>query len=523
MRFPFSNTVSSSRKSHGTRNWIQPEANKASSLRSVIMETPIPDYLYLALKQYNGLDARPIVNVGDKVLKGQKIAEARDEFGVPVHAPTSGMVAAISRHPYPDEFGSDAIALCIKTDGLDRWIPRQPEDDLHTLSAQQLIKKIREAGIISLAGSGEFPNREPIDTLIINGAECEPYVTCNQALIREHPENIISGAKILLQIYRAKHCIIAIEENSTDAIDALKPALEDQSIELNLVPARYPASSDKQLIQVLTKKEVPASKRPEDIGVSIINAAAAAAIHNAIISGEPLISRVTTVCGDTLKTPKNFRALIGTPVAFLFELCGIDYSRLSRVVMGGSLTGITLNNLDTPLIKTSDCLIAGSSQEFPSAPTAHECIRCGFCSSACPVGLMPQQLYNSIRAGMTDKAQQQGLDDCIECGACAYICPSHIPLVQYYRYAKFELKDQNVRYEQSRKWQRRFEYRQHRLLENEKRKQGNRHRSLARPEIIETTDTALENFSREQASIEIADAVARVKARKNKKNSEDKT
>ncbi len=521
MKHSFFPATSSSKKSYYFTGGIKPPANKKRSLRSVIMDTPIPEFLYLSLKQYSGPDAIPVVCVGDKVLKGQLLANAEGELGVPIHASTSGTIREITNRIIPDEFGHEAGSICIEADGQDTWITRQPITDFKSLGPELLREKIQLAGICGLGGAGfptgkKFSSNKPIDWLIINGAECEPYITCDQALIREHPETIVSGARILQRICRALHCVIVIEQDKQDAIDALGTAIHDCEIELISVPAKYPSGSERQLIQMLTNQEVPSGKLPQDIGVLTANAGTASAVHNAVINNEPLISRITTVCGDALKTPKNFRALIGTPVSFLLELCGIDYTSLSRLIVGGSLRGFTLKNLDAPIINTTNCLIAGSLREFPPAPAELACIRCGSCTDACPAGLMPQLLYDQIRSNESAKAKQYGLNDCIECGACAYVCPSHIPLVQYYRAAKSDLAAQKLRQRLSAKWQQRFEVRQTRIRLNEKRKKGSRRRSLSRPEGMDVTDTSLENFSRENAKQQIADAVARVKARKDR-------
>ncbi|MBT8147616.1 MAG: electron transport complex subunit RsxC [Gammaproteobacteria bacterium] len=507
--------------SSGLAGGIHPPGHKPHSLRSVIMETPIPDTLIIPFQQHQGSPATPVVRLGESVLKGQILAEAANHSSLPVHAPTSGRVTKIVPHSYPDEFGSQRTAIELQPDGQDRWLSLQPIEDWQALPPADIINRMRLAGICGLGGAGfpahrKFHAEEPANLLIINAVECEPYITADQALLREYAREVISGARILQHASQAAQCVIATESDKMDAIESLREALPESGLELVELSPRYPLGSEKQLVELLTGQQIPTGKHPADLGVLVFNVGTAKAVSDAVHLGRPLISRVTTVCGDTLRTPKNFQVLIGTPVSFLLTLCGVDVDRLDRLVLGGSMMGHTLAAPDVPVIKTTNCLIAGSRQEFPARPAARPCIRCDFCSSACPVNLMPQFLYLSLRAEQHDKAGQLGLGDCIECGACAYVCPSNIPLVQYYRAGKFELTLQQQEQQRSAYRRQRFENRKHRLARDAAQRRGSRRRSIARPENPDVSDTNLQSFSRQQAKLEIADAVARVKARKQK-------
>ena len=512
-----SRPVSSSRLAGG----IHPAGHKKHSLRSAIMETPIPETLFIPLQQHQGSPAKPLVKPGHSVLKGQILAEAVNHSSLPVHAPTSGIVTKLAPYPFPDEFDSSRLAIELQTDGQDQWIELEPMQDWQNLPPADIIERLKQAGVCGLGGAGfpahrKFDDKKPVELLVINAVECEPYITADQSLLREHACEVVTGARILQHASQAARCVIATESDKKDASQKLREALSDTRLELLELTPRYPLGSEQQLVEALTGQQIPSGRHPVDLGILVSNAGTSKAVHDTIELGRPLISRVTTVCGDTLKTPKNFHVLVGTPVGFLLSLCGMDADRLDRLVLGGSMMGYTLGNPDVPVIKTTNCLIAGSSLEFPAQSPARPCIRCDICSAACPVSLMPQFLYQSLRAEHFDKAEQLGLSDCIECGACAYVCPSNISLVQYYRAGKFELTRQ--RQEQQRNVYRkaRFENRKQRLARDAMQHRGSRRRSVARPENPDVSDNRLQAFSRQQAKIEIADAVARVKARKNK-------
>ncbi len=502
-------------KIHKIVGGIKPAANKARSLRSRIMSTPIPEMLVLPLLQHKGTPATPVVKPGDHVLKGQKIAAA-DPRGVPVHAPTSGKIIKTGQCTLPDAAGTLVSCLMLASDGKDEAIETGLSGNFRNMSKVDLVERIRDAGIAGMGGAG-FPTHlkiqtstaSDIATLIINAAECEPYITADEALIREHARDVVKGAEILQYVTGAQQCIIAIEDSKIAALAELKLAIADSAIEIAIVPAKYPAGSEKQLVHSVTGREVPFGEFPASIGVLLHNTGTAFAVYKAICESEPSISRITTVTGSTLKTPKNFHVLFGTPVTFLLDLCGIDRVLLSRIVVGGSLMGNCLHDMDAPIIKTTNCLIAGSLEEFPEPLTERACIRCGFCADACPVNLLPQQLYAHCRCQSYQQAKDFGLIDCIECGACAYVCPSHIPLVQYYRASKSVVFQQQTDRKNSEKWQSRFQFYQYRQKRESEQRIQARAEQPSHPQQI-----AQAVFSREKARQEISEAVARVKARR---------
>ncbi|MCV6606268.1 MAG: electron transport complex subunit RsxC, partial [Porticoccaceae bacterium] len=434
---------------HDIPGGIHPPENKRQSLQRGLGTAPLPKQLVVPLNQHSGAPANPIVAVGDSVLKGQKIAEPRGRVSAAVHAPTSGIVTAIEPHAVPHPSGMTAPCITIEADGKDQWCQRQAIADFTSQTAPQLLQAIREAGIAGLGGAG-FPSHiklsaaddgQTIDTLIINATECEPYITADDQLMRSYPQQIVTGIQILTHILgQPKNILIGIEDNKSQACDALRPHLQGTGIELAEFPTKYPSGGEKQLIQILTGKELPNGRLPADIGVVCQNVGTVHAIYRAIVEGTPLISRITTVTGDACNAPQNLEVLIGTPIRHLLNHCGFGEQADQPVIMGGPMMGFALPDLDAPAIKTTNCLLAPSDTEMPALPEAQPCIRCGMCSEACPASLLPQQLLWHAQARNHQRLQSHNLFDCIECGACAYVCPSHIPLVQHYRAAKAELR-----------------------------------------------------------------------------------
>ena len=486
------------------------------------MPTPIPARLILPLWQHQGTAAQASVAVGDRVLKYQKLAEASSADSVPVHAPTSGSIVAIENSivvPLSDNMKPNQLCIHLQPDGEDRAIETTPNHDYHSLDPDRLLEKIADAGICGMGGAG-FPTsaklklslKRGVELLIINGAECEPYITADEALIRERADAVVQGAEILQAASKADRCVIAIENSKTDAVMQLVAALKDSSVELMVINTKYPAGGEKQLIQTVTGKQVPAGLRPADIGVLLQNAGTAYAVYEAIILGRPCISRITTLTGLALQTPKNFETLIGVPFSFLFELCGIDQSVRTKTIVGGSMMGIEAASDAAPVTKTTNCLIAAGSEEFPAPLAETACIRCGFCASACPASLLPQQLLSYSRISDGQQLQEHGLFDCIECGACAYVCPSNIPLVQYYQASKIHIRERQARREQSAKWQDRFQFHQYRIKKAADEALAEKVREYPKASATLPAD----DFSRDEARQKIADAVARVQARKSK-------
>jgi electron transport complex protein RnfC len=463
--------------------------NKAISTTTPVSEAPLPKRLIIPLQQHIGTPAKPLVAVGDKVLKGQKLAKAEGYVSAPVHAGSSGTVVAIEEHPVPHPSGLSAPCIIIETDGEDTWTERKPHPDYKTLEPSELRNLIRDAGIVGLGGAG-FPafiklnpgSRMAIDTLILNGAECEPYISCDDMLMRERADEIILGARIMRHTLQAKQCFIGIEDNKTEALNAIREALSalgEKDIKAVEVPTRYPTGGEKQLIKILTGKEVPSQGLPIDIGIVCHNVATAAGVHRAVEKGEPLISRIVTVTGQGATRPQNLEVRVGTPMRELLEVTGTNTDTPYQLVMGGPMMGFTLQSTDLPTLKTSNCLLLATQADMPERGPVQPCIRCGECAHACPARLLPQQLYWYARAKDFDKAQDYNLFDCIECGCCAYVCPSNLPLVQYYRFAKTEIWAQEREKKAADKARERHEFRTFRK-EREKAEKAARHKAKAK-------------------------------------------
>ncbi|MEH6472826.1 MAG: electron transport complex subunit RsxC [Halopseudomonas sp.] len=475
---------------------IHPPENKRQSLQRPLERAPLPAQLILPLQQHIGAPATPLVEVGDKVLKGQAIAEPTGHVSVYLHAPTSGTVSAIDCYPVPHPSGMDGLCIVIEPDGQEQWIEHQGVDDFRSLEKAELATLIRHAGISGMGGAG-FPTEiklhlsddHIVNTLIINGVECEPYITADDTLMRERAEDIIGGIEIAAHLIKPTHCLIGIEDNKPEAAMALTRAARNSEldIEVVVVPTKYPSGGEKQLIKLLTGVEVPFGRLPADIGIVVQNVSTMAAIYRAVHHGEPLISRITTLTGDALANPGNVEVLIGTPISELLAYAGADSQRLNRLVMGGPMMGYTLNDPQIPVIKTSNCIIAATAEEFPEAAPAQDCIRCGHCEQVCPVGLLPQQLHWFAKGKEFDKALSHNLMDCIECGACSYVCLSNIPLVQYYRFAKGEIRREQFDQRNAEQARIRFEARQQRL---EREKQEKADKRKARAETASRAQTA---------------------------------
>ena len=430
---------------------IHPPENKQQSLNSPIADAGIPTQLILPLSQHIGAPSECLVNPGDRVLKGQLIAEAKGFVSANLHAPSSGVISAIEDRQLPHPSGMTGTCIVIDTDGKDEWIPHSGISDFLCAEPQVLIEAIQQAGIAGLGGAG-FPTHvkasakaEQIQTLIINAAECEPYITADDILMQERADEIIQGIEILQRILQPECVLIGVEDNKPKAIAALEAALADSKddthkIHVITIPTKYPSGGEKQLIQILTGQEVPAGGIPADIGIVCQNVGTAQAIYRAVAEGEPLIRRITTVTGNASTEPRNFDALLGTPVSHLLNKANTNMAQLSRLVMGGPMMGFSLNDTAIPVVKATNCIIAATSQELPDPAMEQACIRCGMCTQACPAQLLPQQLYWFSKSSNLEQATAHNIADCIECGACAYVCPSNIPLVQYYRHTKGEIK-----------------------------------------------------------------------------------
>ncbi len=460
---------------------IHPPECKDLSNRTPIQQMPLPERLIVPLAQHLGAPAEPCVTLGEQVLKGQLIAEASGFVSAPLHAPTSGTISFIGPQPYPHVSGMPSAAIVIDSDGRDQWIELQPHTDYRQLPPAELLDIIRQAGINGLGGAGfptavklTAPPAQTIRTLIINGTECEPYITADDLLMREKAAELVAGIEILEHLIKPQQVLIGIEDNKPEAIEAVRTAIGERPYVLKVFPSKYPSGGEKQLIQILTGEEVPSGGLPADIGMLCQNVGTCVAINDAVLLGKPLISRITTLTGEALARPMNVEALIGTPVAELLALAGLDDSKLNRLIMGGPMMGFTLPSLDVPLVKTTNCLLASTLAELPPPPPALPCIRCGECAEVCPASLLPQQLHFFALGQEHEQLKAYNLFDCIECGACAYVCPSSIPLVQYYRAAKGEIRALEQKQQKAEHSKQRFEWRQERLRRAEEQKEADR-------------------------------------------------
>ncbi|MCB1680068.1 MAG: electron transport complex subunit RsxC [Halioglobus sp.] len=504
------------RKISGFHGGIHPAQNKAQSSQTPIVFTGIPPQLVFPLSQHIGSAARPVVSVGQRVLKGQVIAEPVGFVSVPVHASTSGTVRAIEERVIAHPSGHAAPCIVLTSDGADEWVEHSGVADYRSLSPGALLERIRGAGIAGMGGAG-FPAAvklalqpgKKIDTLIINGTECEPYITADDRLMRERAAQVIQGAQILAYLVAPGETLVGVEDDKPESLAALRAAAAGSAIEIVEIPTKYPSGGEKQLVEILTGRQVPSGGLPADIGVICQNVGTAAAVYQAIIHGRPLISRITTVTGAAVRAPGNFDVLLGTPMHFLLERAGWDPGDRQRVIMGGPMMGFTVASLEAPVVKTTNCLLAPTATELPTPPPAQACIRCGMCAQVCPASLLPQQLFWFAQGREFDKLEQHNLFDCIECGACSWVCPSNIPLVQYYRASKAEivhLRRDSDKAEHSRL---RFEARQERLAREEQEKEAKR--AARREAAQQRAKQAHEGSGTEEDPIQAAIERARAK------------
>ncbi len=431
---------------------IHPEQNKTQSLQLPLGNPKLPDELVLPLGQHIGQMSRPLVKVGDRVLKGQTIAINNGFLSSFLHAPTSGRISAIEERAIAHPSGLSDLCIIIEPDNKETWCELRPMPLWQESTKTDVLTYLAEMGIVGMGGAG-FPTqvklqgaqKNDLDYLIINAAECEPYITADDMLIREKTSHLVQGIQILQFLVEANNVIIGIEDNKEKAIELLQNELRvrqlDKQIKIAVVPTKYPSGGEKQLIQLLTDREVPSGKHPIDIGIICQNVGTCSAIYDAVVLGQPLISRITTLTGAALEHPQNVEVLLGTPIEHLLNYAGCDHSQLQRLIMGGPMMGFTLENQQAPIIKTTNCILAGSAKELPQPEPEQACIRCGMCEQACPASLLPQQLLWFTKSQEFEKAEHYNLFDCIECGACSYVCPSSIPLVQYYRHGKSAIRE----------------------------------------------------------------------------------
>lgn len=507
------------------RGGVHPPEHKQESTKLAIEVLAIPKKLVLPLRQHVGNLPKVLVAVGQHVLKGQLLAEAEGNISAAIHAPTSGVVVAIENALIPHPSGLPDQCIVIECDGKDLWI----EHDAiawRQLDQKALLFTLRNSGIVGLGGAA-FPtqiklrasSKTQIKTLIVNAAECEPYITCDDMLMRERAKDILKGAEIAQYLLGADECLIGIEDNKPEAAEAMREACKNsqvKNLQVVVVPTQYPSGDARQLIRLLTGMEVPNDKRSTDIGVQCFNVATLLALHRYFNFGEPSLSRIVTMTGN-VNTPRNYEVMFGTPITELLLASGGALEGTNDYIMGGPMMGFSLPSVDVPITKASNCIIASAPQLFPPQPPAMPCIRCARCADVCPVSLQPQELYWFSKSSNLEKARDYHLFDCIECGCCTYACPSNIPLVQYYRFAKSEIIAQDRAKEAADLARERNEFRLMRI-EREKQERALKHAQKAvgaKTEAAKETPAVSSSSEADAAKkAAIAAAIERAKAQK---------
>jgi Na+-translocating ferredoxin:NAD+ oxidoreductase subunit C len=497
----------------GDRIYSFPGGLKLRHHKAVACEHPVerptlPERLFIQIRQHQGESGELLVAEGDQVRAGQTLTAAGDDFIVPEHAPTSGTIEALADHPAAFPPGGTQRAIVLAPDGRDEWAERRPLTDWKNASPTAIVDHLHQSGLAGMGGAmfptaaklrGDWPD---LHTLILNGAECEPWIACDEMLMRERAHDVIEGGLILARACGAERVVIAIEDRMGAVEDKLRAARHalgaGKRVGIRKVFTVYPEGGERQLIQALTGQEVPHDGLPQDLGVVVHNVATAAAARAAVLEGRPLIERIVTVTGPGIARPRNFLTLIGTPFSHLVEAAGGYSGRVSRLILGGPLSGTALASDAIPVTKGSNCILALTERETaPTQPTM-PCINCGECVRVCPARLLPQTLFRLIEAENLDDAADYDLSDCIECGCCAAVCPSHIPLVDYYRHGKDELVLRRLDQRRAALAKRRYEAREERLARQKAERQARR---KAREEKLKRPDKAQDEI---QAAIERA-------------------
>lgn len=424
---------------------IHPPEQKESTEHKPIEDAPLPSRVVIPLQQHIGAPCQALVKVKDPVSVGQKIGEPKGFVSAPVHASISGTVTAVGDKPHP--MGRDVPSVVIESDGEDRWFDGLVEaENFQDLSPDELKAKILEAGIVGMGGA-TFPTHvklspppdKPIDTVIINGVECEPYLTADHRLMVERPEEIIGGLEIFMQILGVGAGAIGIEQNKPDAIEVMTKLTAHRK-DMTVVPlkVKYPQGAEKQLIKAILKREVPSGGLPMDVGVVVQNVGTTASVYKAVRFGTPIIDRITTVTGPGIKVPRNLRIRIGTPFSEIIEFCGGFMGKTGKVISGGPMMGMTQYSLDVPVIKGTSGILIFRDEDL-KLRESNACIRCGKCLEICPMGINPSLLGVYVEADAMEELEGARALDCIECGSCAFVCPAARPLVHLLRYGKADV------------------------------------------------------------------------------------
>ena len=428
------------------RGGIHPHDYKKSTRHKSIEELPAPARVILPMSMHIGAPCSPVVSVGDTVAVGQKIADSTAPVSAPIHASVSGQVVAIE--PALHSNGNKVLSVIIENDGAGRLHESVKPLDFDAMSQEEQIQAVREGGIVGHGGA-TFPTHVKlksavgkVDTIILNGAECEPYITSDHRLLLEKPEEVIGGGRLLSKMLGVENVCLAVEQNKKDTFPRLRELMErEKGMKLCPLRCKYPQGAEKQLILAVTGREVPSGQLPADAGCAVFNVDTAAAIYRLFQTGMPDVTRVVTCAGSAVENPKNLRAPLGAPVSCLVDACGGFAKAPNKLLFGGLMMGVSVYNLEAPVIKGTNAFLALAGKEYRMSPNP-TCIRCGKCVAACPIHLMPCKLYQHGQARQYDVCEKLGALDCIECGACAYECPGRLPLVQQHRINKRRIMEQ---------------------------------------------------------------------------------
>ena len=424
---------------------IHPQYNKEMSTTVTTFHTVTPKQVVIPMQQHIGAPCTPLVQVGDRVLRGQKIGDG-EGLCVPVHASVSGTVIAIEQRPHTS--GRDVTAVVIENDFLDETVPGKEDNrPIGEMDVDEILHTIREAGIVGMGGAA-FPGNVKalsamgnVDTLIANACECEPYITADDSLLRTDPEQVLEGMTILKEILHPHRTVLAVEDNKAEAIAKLRGLLPKYpGIEMAVLPTRYPQGSEKQLIQAVSGREVLPGKLPVSVGCAVFNVATFAAIYRAVRLGMPLTQRIVTISGEAIAEPQNFIVRLGTPFHDLIEIAGGLNDKTERVISGGPMMGIAQSDLSVPVIKATNSILCLLKDKNGAAENP-VCLRCGKCVNVCPMKLQPLYMYRFVNAGRLDQLNRLNLMDCMECGSCAFTCPGKLPLVERFRVGKRLLRE----------------------------------------------------------------------------------